>query len=114
VTDRRSWHSVAAALDGRATLVSYDRRVSETPPSMEAFSHVDDLLAVLEQVTDVPAWLVGSSAGGGVALDAAISTFHSLSTAAGNWPSTYRTDGTEYSPGRRTCHRSRTRQPSPR
>jgi pimeloyl-ACP methyl ester carboxylesterase len=74
VTDRRSWHTVAAALDGRATLVSYDRRgFGETPPSMETFSHVDDLLAVLEEFTNAPAWLVGSSAGGGVALDAAVS-----------------------------------------
>jgi pimeloyl-ACP methyl ester carboxylesterase len=45
----------------------------ETAPSAEEFSHVDDLLAVLDEVTDAPAWLVGSSVGGGVALDAAIS-----------------------------------------
>jgi len=38
----------------------------------EALSHVEDLLAVLDEVTDGTAWLVGSSAGGGVALDAAI------------------------------------------
>jgi pimeloyl-ACP methyl ester carboxylesterase len=38
------------------------------PPSEEPFRHVDDLLAVL----DAPAWLVGSSMGGGVALDAAL------------------------------------------
>lgn len=74
VTDRRSWHAVAAALHGRAALVAYDRRgFGETPPSAEEFSHVDDLLAVLDEVTDAPAWLVGSSVGGGVALDAAIS-----------------------------------------
>jgi pimeloyl-ACP methyl ester carboxylesterase len=74
VTDRRSWHAVAEALHGRAALVAYDRRgFGETPPSAEEFSHVDDLLAVLDEVTDAPAWLVGSSVGGGVALDAAIS-----------------------------------------
>lgn len=74
VTDRRSWQAVAAGLDGRATVVSYDRRgFGETAPSStESFSHVDDLLAVLDEVTEGPAWLVGSSAGGGVALDAAI------------------------------------------
>ncbi len=74
VTDRRSWQAVAAGLDGVATVVSYDRRsFGETAPSStESFSHVDDLLAVLDEVTDGPAWLVGSSAGGGVALDAAI------------------------------------------
>ena len=37
------------------------------------FRHVDDLLAVLDAVSpDAPAWLVGSSMGGGVALDAAL------------------------------------------
>ncbi|HEX5900174.1 MAG TPA: alpha/beta hydrolase, partial [Solirubrobacteraceae bacterium] len=37
------------------------------------FRHVDDLLAVLDAVSpDAPAWLVGSSMGGMVALDAAL------------------------------------------
>ncbi len=64
---------MAAGLDGRATVIAYDRRgFGETAPSTEAFSHVEDLLAVLDEVTDGTAWLVGSSAGGGVALDAAI------------------------------------------
>jgi pimeloyl-ACP methyl ester carboxylesterase len=74
VTDRRSWRAVAAALKGRATMVSYDRRgFGETAPSDGDFSHVEDLVAILDEVTDAPAWLVGSSAGGGIALDAAIS-----------------------------------------
>ncbi len=73
VTDRRSWQGVAAALDGRGTVISYDRRgFGETFSSTEAFSHVEDLLAVLDEVADGPAWLVGSSAGGGVALDIAV------------------------------------------
>ena len=74
MTDRRSWLGVAAALEGRAAVVAYDRRgFGETAPSDgEGFSHVEDLLAVLDVVTDAPAWLVGSSAGGGVALDAAV------------------------------------------
>lgn len=73
VTDRRSWQGVAAALEGRGRVISYDRRgFGETSPSAEAFSHVEDLLAVLDAVADGPAWLVGSSAGGGVALDAAV------------------------------------------
>ena len=43
------------------------------PPATEPFRHVDDLLAVLDAVSpDAPAWLVGSSMGGGVALDAAV------------------------------------------
>jgi pimeloyl-ACP methyl ester carboxylesterase len=36
------------------------------------FTHVDDLLALLGTVTDEPAWLVGSSMGGGLALDVAL------------------------------------------
>ena len=43
------------------------------PPATEPFRHVDDLLAVLDAVSpDAPAWLVGSSMGGEVALDAAV------------------------------------------
>jgi pimeloyl-ACP methyl ester carboxylesterase len=73
VTDRRSWYSVTGAVSGRASLIAYDRRgFGDTAPALEPFSHVEDLLAVLDDVASAPAWLVGSSAGGGVALDAAI------------------------------------------
>lgn len=73
VADRRSWRAVAEATAGRAVVVAYDRRgFGETPPSTEAFSHVDDLLAVMEAVSPLPVWLAGTSAGGGIALDAAI------------------------------------------
>lgn len=42
-------------------------------PAGGPFRHVDDLLAVLDAVSpDAPAWLVGSSMGGEVALDAAL------------------------------------------
>lgn len=75
VCDRRSWREVGdrLAAAGR-NVVAYDRRgFGEVPPSSEDFRHVDDLLAVLEAVSpDAPAWLVGSSMGGGVALDAAL------------------------------------------
>jgi pimeloyl-ACP methyl ester carboxylesterase len=72
VCDRRCWREVGERL-GRAA-VAYDRRGhGETPPAGAPFRHVDDLLAVLDAVSpDAPAWLVGSSMGGGVALDAAI------------------------------------------
>ncbi len=74
ITDRRSWYATVNDLQASAPLVAYDRRgFGQTPGSADTFSHVDDLLAVLTEVTDEPAWLVGSSAGGGVALDAAIS-----------------------------------------
>jgi len=74
VTDRRGWAEVALRLTGTATVVAYDRRgFGQSAPSAGAFSHVDDLLAVLDQVApDERAWLVGASAGGGLALDAAL------------------------------------------
>ena len=75
VCDRRSWRDVGAQLGAAGRdVVAYDRRgFGDVPPSGEAFRHVDDLLAVLDAVTpDAPAWLVGSSMGGGVALDAAL------------------------------------------
>ena len=72
VADRRAWASVAPRLD-RAAL-AYDRRgFGETPPATGAFSHLDDLLAVLDAQVDGPAWLVGNSMGGALALDVALS-----------------------------------------
>ena len=75
VCDRRCWREVgdrlaAAGLD----VVAYDRRgFGEVPPAGEPFRHVDDLLAVLVASSpEAPAWLVGSSMGGAVALDAAL------------------------------------------
>jgi pimeloyl-ACP methyl ester carboxylesterase len=73
VADRRSWYTTADRLAGLGTLIAYDRRgFGETPPSKSEFRHVDDLLAVLDEVADGPTWLVGSSMGGGLALDAAL------------------------------------------
>jgi pimeloyl-ACP methyl ester carboxylesterase len=73
VTDRRSWHGVATRLAPRLTVVAYDRRgFGETSQSTTRFSHLADLLAVLDAVADGPVWLIGSSAGGGLALDAAL------------------------------------------
>jgi pimeloyl-ACP methyl ester carboxylesterase len=73
VADRRSWYAVADGLAGRE-VVAYDRRgCGESPVSAEAFSHVDDLVAVLDEIAPEPAWLVGSSMGGGLAIDTALS-----------------------------------------
>ena len=75
VCDRRSWRAVGELLarDG-CDVVAHDRRgFGEVPPADRPFRHVDDALAVIEAVSpDAPAWLVGSSMGGGVALDAAL------------------------------------------
>jgi pimeloyl-ACP methyl ester carboxylesterase len=73
VADRRGWRDVAEKLAGSATVVTYDRRGhGESFPSSVPFSHVDDLLAVLDAIEADRAWLVGSSMGGGVALDASL------------------------------------------
>src|SRR5262245_49879265 len=70
VCDRRGWREVGAQL-GRE-VIAYDRRgFGEVPPAEAPFRHVDDLMTVLDTL-DQPAWLVGSSMGGGVALDAAL------------------------------------------
>jgi pimeloyl-ACP methyl ester carboxylesterase len=75
VCDRRCWREVGARLGAAGRdVVTYDRRgFGEVPPADGRFRHVDDLLAVLDAVSpDAPAWLVGSSMGGEVALDAAL------------------------------------------
>jgi pimeloyl-ACP methyl ester carboxylesterase len=75
VCDRRCWREVGARLGAEGwDVVAYDRRgFGDVPPAGERFRHVDDLLAVLDAVSpDVPVWVVGSSMGGGVALDAAL------------------------------------------
>jgi pimeloyl-ACP methyl ester carboxylesterase len=74
VADRRAWRVVAPALNAlNAEVITYDRRgFGETPGTESPFSHTDDLRAVLDRVTDGPAWLVGNSQGGRIALDLAL------------------------------------------
>ena len=73
VADRRGWAEVAGLLAPELTVVAYDRRgYGQTPPSTEPFSHLDDLLAVIGHAGAGPVWLAGASAGGGLALDAAL------------------------------------------
>ena len=77
VADRRSWDAVLEDLvDSGWTgqLVSYDRRAyGQTPPSRSEYTHLADLLAVLDVVSpDRPAFLVGSSMGGAIALEAVV------------------------------------------
>lgn len=73
VTDRRGWAGVAERLAGRVPLVAYDRRGhGDSPPPTGEFRHVDDLAAVVDATSDGPVWLAGCSAGGGLALDAAL------------------------------------------
>jgi pimeloyl-ACP methyl ester carboxylesterase len=75
VTDRRSWHAVAEALQPATGVVAYDMRgYGETSGVTYGFSHLDDLNAVLDRTVTGPAWLVGSSMGGEIAIDAALAS----------------------------------------
>ncbi len=73
VADRRAWTEVAADLGGAgADVVAYDRRGFGATPAVGAADHLADLGAVLEQTCGSPAWLVGNSQGGRIALDMAL------------------------------------------
>lgn len=75
VTDRRSWYAVAEALQPTTGVVAYDMRgYGETAGVTYGFSHLDDLNAVLDEVATGPVWLVGSSMGGEIAIDATLAT----------------------------------------
>jgi pimeloyl-ACP methyl ester carboxylesterase/RimJ/RimL family protein N-acetyltransferase len=74
VADRRSWYDVAERISGSTSVVAYDRRgFGSSPVTPGSYRDVDDLLAVLDALCPgSPAWLVGNSMGGQVALDAAL------------------------------------------
>jgi pimeloyl-ACP methyl ester carboxylesterase len=73
VADRRAFDGVVANLAGRATVVTYDRRGhGDSPPATARFNALDDLGDVLDAVGHGPAWLLGNSVGGKLALDLAL------------------------------------------
>jgi pimeloyl-ACP methyl ester carboxylesterase len=73
VADRRSWYETADRLSPGYSLVAYDRRgFGQSPAGSGPFTHVGDLYAVLDAIGADPVWLVASSAGGRVALDATL------------------------------------------
>ena len=73
VTDRRSWYAVADELEDVADVIAYDRRgFGASPPGELEFSHLHDLLIVLDRLTTGPVVLVGNSMGGALALDLAL------------------------------------------
>ena len=79
VADRRSWYGVIEALHAggaRLDVVAYDRRgFGASPKPAGPFSHLDDLDRLLDAVAgERPVWLVGSSAGGGLAIDTTLAT----------------------------------------
>jgi pimeloyl-ACP methyl ester carboxylesterase len=73
VTDRRSWRPLADGLGSRWPCIAFDRRgFGDTLYEPEPFSHVDDSLAVLDDLGVATAAVVGASMGGRVALDLAL------------------------------------------
>lgn len=74
VADRRAWSAVFEALDGDPLdLIACDRRgYGETPRAAGEFSHLADLLAVLDAAEAERAVIVGNSMGGALALDLAL------------------------------------------
>jgi pimeloyl-ACP methyl ester carboxylesterase len=73
VTDRRSWYDVADSLEGTADVIAYDRRGYGMSDVGELdFRHLDDLLAVVDQLASGPVFVVGNSMGGGLAVDFAL------------------------------------------
>jgi pimeloyl-ACP methyl ester carboxylesterase len=73
IADRRGWYQVAELLAPQMTVVAYDRRgFGESPVSTSEFTHAGDLRAVIGREKAERVWLAGASAGGGLALDAAL------------------------------------------
>jgi pimeloyl-ACP methyl ester carboxylesterase len=74
VCDKRMWlEQMQAAADAGWHAVAYDRRgYGETTSPDEAFSHLDDLEALLDALDIHAAVLVGCSMGGGLAVDFAL------------------------------------------
>ncbi len=73
VADRRCWYQVVPLLPDELTVVAYDYRgYGDSPAAADSFTHLSDLVGVLDEVAGAePVVLVGSSLGGGIALDAA-------------------------------------------
>jgi pimeloyl-ACP methyl ester carboxylesterase len=73
VCDRRMWAPQVEALRATHRVVVYDRRgFGETRCEPEPFSHVADLMAVLDALQVDAAVLLGCSQGGRIAIDAAL------------------------------------------
>jgi pimeloyl-ACP methyl ester carboxylesterase len=79
VADRRSWTTLVPEIAEFASVLTYDRRgFGQSLASNEPFTHRADLLALLDHLNIESTWLVGSSAGGKLALEAAIEAPHRI------------------------------------
>ncbi len=73
VADKRMWRDQLAAFADRYRVVAYDRRgFGESRYEPEAFSHMQDLRTVLDELGIERACLVGCSQGGRVVVDFAL------------------------------------------
>src|SRR5687768_18305012 len=71
--DRRMWAREAEWLASTHTVVRYDLRAHGASDTAKApFSHLDDLVSVLDELDIRAAALIGLSAGSTIALDAAL------------------------------------------
>ncbi|HET7374163.1 MAG TPA: alpha/beta fold hydrolase, partial [Gemmatimonadaceae bacterium] len=71
--DRRIWDDQMDALTPHYTVVRYDLRgFGKSPPGSTAYTHADDLTAVMDHLGIERAALVGLSLGGGAAINFAI------------------------------------------
>ncbi len=72
VADHRSWDAVAAAMSPTYTVIRPDfRGFGASPAPTAAFRHLDDLVAVLDELGVDAAAVAGNSFGGGMALELA-------------------------------------------
>jgi pimeloyl-ACP methyl ester carboxylesterase len=77
VADKRMWRQQLVDLSDTFQVVAYDRRgFGETTTADEAFSHVEDLRDLLDQLGLSSAALVGCSQGGRIAIDFALAYPH--------------------------------------
>jgi 3-oxoadipate enol-lactonase len=71
--DRRMWNREAEWLSKQYTVVRYDLRAhGESDTATAEFSHLDDLLGLLDTLKIQKATLIGLSAGSSIALEAAL------------------------------------------
>jgi pimeloyl-ACP methyl ester carboxylesterase len=72
ICDSRSWERVAPDLTDLGSIWAYDRPGHGSTPPAGARDHIADLTDLLDANVPGPVWLVGSSMGGAVALDVAV------------------------------------------
>src|SRR5918993_22987 len=71
--DRRMWNHEAAWLSKTHTVVRYDLRAhGQSDTATAPFSHLGDLIGLLDELKIAKATLIGLSAGAAIALDAAL------------------------------------------